>query len=67
MQLEINNLDGSIKQDRLIERLDWKKTNEIDNSLTFAISNNKTSALLNMTIYHQSDKVCEALEAVAAK
>lgn len=49
MQFEISDLEGGIKQVKLIGRLDLTGTNEIDNRFTFAVSSGKTPVLVDMT------------------
>ncbi|XGV98304.1 MAG: STAS domain-containing protein [Leptolyngbya sp. BL-A-14] len=49
MQFEISDLEGGIKQVKLVGRLDLTGTNEIDNQFTFAISSGKTPVLVDMT------------------
>ncbi|MDX2228041.1 MAG: STAS domain-containing protein [Leptolyngbyaceae cyanobacterium bins.349] len=49
MQFEMSNLDGGIKQVKLVGRLDMKGTNEIDNQFTFQVSSGKTPILVDMT------------------
>ncbi len=49
MQFEVSNLDGGVKQVKLVGRLDLKGTNEIDNQFTFAVSSGKTPVLVDMS------------------
>lgn len=49
MEMQITDLEGGIKQVKLVGRLDLKGTNDIDNSFTFATSSGSTPVLVDLS------------------
>lgn len=49
MKLDISELEGGIKQAKLIGRLDLKGTNEIDNEFAFKIGTSTDSVIVEMS------------------
>lgn len=49
MDMQITELDGGIKQIKLMGRLDLKGSNEIDNEFTFATSSSATPVLVDLS------------------